>query len=287
ACIGCGVSSRGAKERVAFLGAGFGWGLRGAGREGGTGRSAERTAACPARVDSKTRHDRRTALAEGIHMALSYLDPRSRAGGLRSGATSRGRGFPDCILLSVRQIPTLHPARQNSQVPPFVLVAGSTLTGIRGLVTQASAFAPTSAKAGAAAGPCFPIGAHGRRRVMVFCARLTGALLGVLTLIPCPAGVRSCFPQPALCAAPLAADTNEAAQAADPDEEAEIQANLAKLPQKDRKLAEEQKFCAVADDSRLGAMGVPVKILIKNQPVFLCCKACTKQAEKDADKTLA
>jgi hypothetical protein len=123
--------------------------------------------------------------------------------------------------------------------------------------------------------------------MMLFCARLTGALLGVLTLIPSQAGAGSCFPQPTLSAAPVAADTNEAAQTADPDEEAEIQANLAKLSQKDRKLAEEQKFCAVEDDSRLGAMGVPVKIMIKDQTVFLCCKGCTKQAQKDPDKTLA
>jgi hypothetical protein len=121
---------------------------------------------------------------------------------------------------------------------------------------------------------------------MLFGARLTCALLGVLTLTLHPVSVYGCFPQPGLSAVLLAADSNEAAKAADANEEAEIQANLAKLPAKDRKLAEEQKFCAVEDDSRLGAMGVPVKVLIKNQPVFLCCKGCTKQAQKDPDKTL-
>jgi len=71
------------------------------------------------------------------------------------------------------------------------------------------------------------------------------------------------------------------------DKEATIRANLAKLPEKDRKLAEAQKWCAVETDDRLGAMGVPVKILIKDQPVFLCCKSCIDQARKNPEQTLA
>ena len=71
------------------------------------------------------------------------------------------------------------------------------------------------------------------------------------------------------------------------DKEATIRANLAKLPEKDRKLAEAQKWCAVETDDRLGAMGVPVKILIKSQPVFLCCKGCIAQAQNNPDRTLA
>ena len=71
------------------------------------------------------------------------------------------------------------------------------------------------------------------------------------------------------------------------DKEASIRANLAKLPEKDRKLAEAQKWCAVETDDRLGAMGAPVKILIQNQPVFLCCKSCVDQAKKNPDQTLA
>jgi hypothetical protein len=71
------------------------------------------------------------------------------------------------------------------------------------------------------------------------------------------------------------------------DKEATIRANLAKLPEKDRKLAEAQKWCAVETDDRLGASGVPVKIMIKDQPVFLCCKSCIDQAQKNPDQTLA
>jgi len=70
-------------------------------------------------------------------------------------------------------------------------------------------------------------------------------------------------------------------------EEAAIQANLAKLGPEDRKLAQEQKFCAVNSDNRLGSMDVPVKIVVKDRPVFLCCGSCKKSALADPDKTLA
>jgi hypothetical protein len=70
-------------------------------------------------------------------------------------------------------------------------------------------------------------------------------------------------------------------------EDAEINAALAKLNPDDRKLAEEQKFCAVRNDNRLGSMGTPVKLIVKDQPVFLCCEGCQKKALSDPDKTLA
>ncbi len=69
-------------------------------------------------------------------------------------------------------------------------------------------------------------------------------------------------------------------------EKSTIAANLAKLSTEDRKLAEVQKYCA-EEDNPLGAMGVPVKIMLKGQPVFLCCKGCVERAREDPDKTLA
>src|SRR5258708_27436846 len=47
---------------------------------------------------------------------------------------------------------------------------------------------------------------------------------------------------------------------------------LGKLKEPDRALAEQQRFCPVMADSRLGSMGVPVKLEIKGKPVFLCCE---------------
>jgi hypothetical protein len=79
----------------------------------------------------------------------------------------------------------------------------------------------------------------------------------------------------------------QSARADDKDDEAKIQKNLSKLSKADRKVAEQQKFCVIEDDNRLGEMGVPIKLKIKGQTVFLCCKNCQKDALADPDKTLA
>jgi hypothetical protein len=71
------------------------------------------------------------------------------------------------------------------------------------------------------------------------------------------------------------------------DKEAKIKASLDKLDPADRKLAEEQKYCAIETENRLGSMDKPIKIMIEDQPVFLCCKGCEKRALKDPEKTLA
>jgi uncharacterized protein (TIGR03000 family) len=71
------------------------------------------------------------------------------------------------------------------------------------------------------------------------------------------------------------------------DQAAAAQANLAKLSPEDRELAEAQKFCVVENKTLLGAVGVPVKVMVKDQPVFLCCKACIKEAQAEPEKTLA
>ena len=39
-------------------------------------------------------------------------------------------------------------------------------------------------------------------------------------------------------------------------------------------------------DNRLGSMGKPVKVMVKGQPVFLCCKGCQAKAQADPDKAL-
>lgn len=66
-----------------------------------------------------------------------------------------------------------------------------------------------------------------------------------------------------------------------------IAAALAKLPEEERKAAEQQRFCAVQPETPLGAMGAPPKVTIKGQRVFLCCEDCAEKARKDPDKTLA
>ncbi len=60
--------------------------------------------------------------------------------------------------------------------------------------------------------------------------------------------------------------------------DAKIKAALAKLPDADRKLAEQQRFCAVLTTSPLGSMGAPVKVMVDGQPVFVCCEGCREEA---------
>jgi hypothetical protein len=71
------------------------------------------------------------------------------------------------------------------------------------------------------------------------------------------------------------------------DKEAKIKASLEQLDPDDRKLAEEQRFCAVETENRLGSMGKPIKVTLKDQTVFVCCKSCEKRAKAAPEKTLA
>ncbi len=69
-------------------------------------------------------------------------------------------------------------------------------------------------------------------------------------------------------------------------QQAAIEADLARLNAADQRLARAQKLCPMTGEP-LGSMGVPVKIVLRGRPVFLCCKGCVEDAEKDPAKTLA
>ena len=79
-------------------------------------------------------------------------------------------------------------------------------------------------------------------------------------------------------------DDHIPAKDAQPDE---VAGERAKLSPDDRALVEAQEWCVVSTEERLGAMGPPLKLDIKGQPVFVCCKGCKRKAEADPDKTLA
>ena len=68
-------------------------------------------------------------------------------------------------------------------------------------------------------------------------------------------------------------------------EQAETAGNLAKLSADDKALAEAQKVCPISGEP-LGTMGVPLKLALKGETVFLCCPSCKGKAEADPDKTL-
>ncbi len=78
--------------------------------------------------------------------------------------------------------------------------------------------------------------------------------------------------------------TQTSNDSANPDD---VAVERAKLSPADRALVEAQEWCVVSTDERLGSMGPPLKLDIKGQPVFVCCKGCKRKAESDPDKTLA
>jgi hypothetical protein len=67
-----------------------------------------------------------------------------------------------------------------------------------------------------------------------------------------------------------------------------IQVNLASLAPDDRHLVLVQRIC-VADGcgARLGADGPPRKVVLKNEPIFLCCDGCAQWARAHPSEALA
>lgn len=65
-----------------------------------------------------------------------------------------------------------------------------------------------------------------------------------------------------------------------------IEQAISQLPPADQAEARLQNVCAVAGEP-LGSMGVPVKLMLEGQPVFLCCEGCRQEAESHVAATLA
>jgi hypothetical protein len=115
--------------------------------------------------------------------------------------------------------------------------------------------------------------------------RSGGLLAAVVVLVPlvlagCSGGDKGTGPAPAV-------EGKEATKAPPSAQDAEVRAEREKLSPEDRTLVDAQEWCAVSTDSRLGSMGPPPKLTVKDQPVFICCKGCQKKALGDPDKTLA
>jgi hypothetical protein len=125
------------------------------------------------------------------------------------------------------------------------------------------------------------------RLIPMTCATFALALAGCYT----SSSPSKPAPAPAPKAALPKADTTAVAEAPAPkpgaaDKDAQIKAERAKLSPEDRALVEAQEWCVQSND-RLGEMGPPIKVMIKDKPVFLCCDGCEKDAKADPDKTLA
>jgi YHS domain-containing protein len=67
--------------------------------------------------------------------------------------------------------------------------------------------------------------------------------------------------------------------------DAEVEAALAKLSPEDRALAKEQRVCPVTGEP-LGSMGVPKKISVEGQEIFICCVGCEDAVRENPKKYL-
>jgi len=67
---------------------------------------------------------------------------------------------------------------------------------------------------------------------------------------------------------------------------AEIAEAIGQLSAEDQVLARAQGFCAVSEEP-LGSMGPPVKLVLNDKPVFVCCEGCNKRANANPDATVA
>jgi hypothetical protein len=110
---------------------------------------------------------------------------------------------------------------------------------------------------------------------------------------PAPSPAPSPNPAPSPAPAPKP-DDHEAADAK-PAKKLDIVAaklnekelgNVGKLDEADRKVALEQKLCPISG-AHLGAMGKPVKLMLKDQTVFLCCDSCEEDATAKPEAALA
>jgi hypothetical protein len=64
-----------------------------------------------------------------------------------------------------------------------------------------------------------------------------------------------------------------------------IAETLAQLSAEDRPSATAQKLCAVSEEP-LGSMGVPIKLTIDGQTVWICCQHCEKEAKAHPQETI-
>lgn len=98
-------------------------------------------------------------------------------------------------------------------------------------------------------------------------------------------GASGAPPSGAGSSAPSATRANAPTASSDGQTE-KNRANVAKLPESDRKLAEQQGTCPITD-MPLGSMGVPYKMTVQGTPVFLCCAGCEGDVKKNPQAALA
>ena len=70
-------------------------------------------------------------------------------------------------------------------------------------------------------------------------------------------------------------------------EESIIAKAISELPAAEQTEASKQKYCAVQTTQLLGTMGMPYKVMLDGEPVYLCCAGCKGKATRNPKETLA
>jgi len=99
-------------------------------------------------------------------------------------------------------------------------------------------------------------------------------------------GISGCMDKPSSTGESGGTSERASSAGAKPNETDDVAVERAKLSPGDRALVEAQEWCVISADSKLGSMGSPIKLDIKGQAIFVCCKGCKGSAERDPDKTL-
>lgn len=81
-------------------------------------------------------------------------------------------------------------------------------------------------------------------------------------------------------------ETPTTGEHSDHSDDSERRANFAQLSEEDRALAAAQGYCAVTSEP-LGSMGPPIKLIVNEQPVFICCEGCKEKAQSNPTLTIA
>jgi hypothetical protein len=58
------------------------------------------------------------------------------------------------------------------------------------------------------------------------------------------------------------------------------------LGEGDKAAVARQEVCPVTG-AKLGSMGAPIKVLVGDQPLYLCCKGCLGKVQRDPETYLA
>jgi hypothetical protein len=66
----------------------------------------------------------------------------------------------------------------------------------------------------------------------------------------------------------------------------EVNEAFADLSPADREAVTAQKMCPVSDQE-LGSMGTPIKVVVEEHEVFVCCQGCVDELKKNFDEYAA